>query len=274
MFSCSSDLAFAYGSQFVFFFANNGKNLGCVLYMGAHYTRVNTVSKIRKNFQWKPVCIGGLCDSTKDGCMQKKPPCSRRFYLRSLFPDMEQFVERYRNPVEKIWISELVLLKLFNNLRELKHFPNKNNNNFDIDPHIEKFSSVLDKKLCHQEPLRFRIGRLEGNLRRIVSGAARRTCLQNFLHLGDFQTNCSLTKGKSYLSGRFINHFVWTRRSICPQVTTWQFDVWSRSNSFFFISDNVPNAKPAAEHYENGMIKIESSFSCSGFIFFTRNSRF
>ena len=43
MFSCSSDLAFAFGSQ-IFFFANNGKKLGCVLYMGAHYTRVITVS--------------------------------------------------------------------------------------------------------------------------------------------------------------------------------------------------------------------------------------
>ena len=44
MFSCSSDLAFAFCFQF-FFFANNVKKLGCVLYMGAHNTRVNKVSK-------------------------------------------------------------------------------------------------------------------------------------------------------------------------------------------------------------------------------------
>ena len=34
------------GVQYFSFFSKFGQNLGCVLYMGAHYTRVNTVYTI------------------------------------------------------------------------------------------------------------------------------------------------------------------------------------------------------------------------------------
>ena len=32
----------------IFFFGKKGQKLGCVLYTGAHYTRVNTVNRMRR----------------------------------------------------------------------------------------------------------------------------------------------------------------------------------------------------------------------------------
>ena len=58
MFSCSSNLAFAVGSQFCF--ANNGEKLGCVLYMGAQYTRVNVVIGKCLFALLKPGCCFGI----------------------------------------------------------------------------------------------------------------------------------------------------------------------------------------------------------------------